>query len=219
MVDYILQQKDKFQNKQILELGTGVGLVGLVASLFSAHVWMTDTSEHILNNALRNVRLNSSAQNNIHVGHLDWTQRDMLKSSNQSASSNQISSDVSKLDLILASDPIYDNDLTEAFMNTALKLMLQHSCPIMVVSVEKRVVFTLREMRAHAPAYEYWRSLFVTNEEHAGMDGQDHVGRRILQVHGFYLVGRQVQLPSITTFPDRARPSTMELWEFHVVHL
>ncbi|KAL4859497.1 Methyltransferase-like protein 22 [Chlorella vulgaris] len=70
-----------------------------------------------------------------------------------------------RLDVLLAADCVYDDRLTDAFMQTAVLLMryAQHASgrpPRLLVALERRIVFTLTEMEARAPAYEYWRSLF-----------------------------------------------------------
>lgn len=77
--------------------------------------------------------------------------------------------DLQRLDLLLAADCIYDDTLTEAFMRTAVLLMRhvqQHGghSPRLLVGLERRVVFTLTDMAARAPAYDHWRSLFEAVE-------------------------------------------------------
>ncbi|GAB4817802.1 hypothetical protein N2152v2_004848 [Parachlorella kessleri] len=101
-----------------------------------------------------------------------------------------------RLGYILAADCIYDNDLTEALMRTAVQLMrlprrqnkrqqpgegagavggagygrcpaagsssaLAPSGTVLLVALEKRIAFTLHDMDVRAPAYDFWRTLFV----------------------------------------------------------
>lgn len=83
------------------------------------------------------------------------------------------------LGLLLAADVIYDNDLTEAFMRTAVQLMrfARHAvranlaAPTLLVALERRVNFTLHDLDARAPAYDYWRSLFTEAAPAAGDGG------------------------------------------------
>lgn len=116
--------------------------------------------------------------------------------------------DIRNLDYVIAADTIYDDILTEAFMLTALRLLLmahnqqQHrhkhrpttsdkldeirdpipisskekyqncttidstkrSFPRLLVALERRECFTLRDLDICAPAYDYWRTLFHTKE-------------------------------------------------------
>lgn len=79
--------------------------------------------------------------------------------------------DLWDLDLLLAADCIYDNDLTDCLMRAAAGLLRFASYaagrgpkgrpPTLLVSLEKRVAFTLRDLDVCAPAYDYWRTLFV----------------------------------------------------------
>ena len=78
--------------------------------------------------------------------------------------------DLQRLDLLLAADCIYDDSLTEAFMRTAV-LLMRHAqgrrgrSPRLLVGLERRVVFTLTDMAARAPAYDHWRTLFAVERE------------------------------------------------------
>ncbi|KAH6915181.1 putative methyltransferase-domain-containing protein [Coprinopsis sp. MPI-PUGE-AT-0042] len=81
------------RNKNILELGSGTGLVGLVAGMLQGdcRVWITDQSP-LLPIMKRNVALNE-VENNVTVAELDW--------------GTSIPSGIPKPDVILAADCVY----------------------------------------------------------------------------------------------------------------
>ncbi|EAU84618.2 hypothetical protein CC1G_00137 [Coprinopsis cinerea okayama7 len=80
------------RNRNVLELGSGTGLVGLVAGLFgNCKVWITDQSP-LLPIMQRNVLLND-LNDNVVVAELDWAQ--------------PIPSTIPKPDVILAADCVY----------------------------------------------------------------------------------------------------------------
>lgn len=54
---FILSHGEFFQNRAVLELGCGTGLVGLVSSLFASKVLITDGNEEIVQLAEENVNL------------------------------------------------------------------------------------------------------------------------------------------------------------------
>ncbi|XP_066977526.1 methyltransferase-like protein 22 isoform X2 [Macrobrachium rosenbergii] len=50
---------------------------------------------------------------------------------------------------------IYDNRLTDSFLNTVLRLMSEPPSKTLYLALEKRYVFTLEDMDSVAPCYEY----------------------------------------------------------------
>jgi 2-polyprenyl-3-methyl-5-hydroxy-6-metoxy-1,4-benzoquinol methylase len=59
--------------KRLLEIGCGVGVVGIVASSFGHRVTMTEYNAHALNFARANARMNRSAtDSNPEIMELDW---------------------------------------------------------------------------------------------------------------------------------------------------
>ncbi|GJQ79007.1 hypothetical protein Trydic_g168 [Trypoxylus dichotomus] len=149
LADWLIYNSKKFEeNCKIMELGSGVGLTSIVASMFKP-VLCTDIAEGgiltlIQNNVERNKNL---TKHPILVLELNFFQEkftpDLLKS-------------LPGVKIILAADVIYDNEITFAFVNTMQKLLKLCSDSIIYVALEKRYVFVLSECDTCAPCYEYF---------------------------------------------------------------
>ena len=64
--------------------------------------------------------------------------------------------DLETVDYILAADVIYDNAITDSFLNFLMRLRVRVAPSVRVmVAMEKRFVFTVAELETRAPAYEY----------------------------------------------------------------
>jgi predicted nicotinamide N-methyase len=70
LADYLAGLEPR-PNKKILEIGCGLGLVGIIAASFGHRVVMTEVDEHALTFARANILLNHVT--NIEVMGLDWT--------------------------------------------------------------------------------------------------------------------------------------------------
>jgi predicted nicotinamide N-methyase len=64
------------KNKRILEIGSGLGLVGIVAACNGHHVTMTDYNKHALNFIRANAHLNGC--DHVTVEQLDWAQPQLV---------------------------------------------------------------------------------------------------------------------------------------------
>jgi predicted nicotinamide N-methyase len=74
LAEYVAKQPSNV-NRRILELGSGVGVVGVVASTFGHRITMTEYNEHALNFASANAALNRCRGWEIH--RLDWHRPDI----------------------------------------------------------------------------------------------------------------------------------------------
>lgn len=156
--DYIIHNRDKFRDKNCLELGSGVGLSSILAALYCGQVWCTDLNIGGLLQLIRaNVQLNKHLQlrGEIQVHALDFMGRQW---------SGQLKEQVKQTDFIIAADVIYDDTITEAFVAT-IGLLFEHSKPSMqmLVALEKRFVFTLAELDSVAPCFEHFKRMFDKN--------------------------------------------------------
>ncbi|CAH1400202.1 unnamed protein product [Nezara viridula] len=75
--------------------------------------------------------------------------------------SEELTKKLENVDIILAADVIYDNDLTEAFVKTLIKLLNTPKKKKFYIALEKRYVFTLADMDTVAPCYEHFLSIFL----------------------------------------------------------
>lgn len=144
--------------KNILELGAGVGLTGIVAGFYANSVVCTDINiGGILDIIKSNFNRNKKFIKAITMKTLEL---DFMASSNWS---DDINKTIMNTDIILAADVIYDDELTDAFIKT-LEVILNTSSPnrkkIVYVALEKRYVFTVADMDTCAPCYEYFLNEF-----------------------------------------------------------
>ncbi|XP_069688047.1 uncharacterized protein [Periplaneta americana] len=58
--------------------------------------------------------------------------------------------------VILVADVIYDNDVTEAFVNTLQKILSFPPAKTIYIALEKRYVFTVADLDSVAPCYEFF---------------------------------------------------------------
>ncbi|XP_034951555.1 methyltransferase-like protein 22 [Chelonus insularis] len=147
LADYILANLKLFHNQNILELGSGVGLTSIVASMIAKEVICTDIDSYgiievIKRNFKRNSKYVKAKVQTMELNFLDtnWSPRFMER--------------LNKTSIILAADVIYDNDITEGFVNTLAKLFNSDNRRVAFVALEKRFVFTISDLDSVAPMYE-----------------------------------------------------------------
>lgn len=100
--DFILSNQDMFSNKIVLELGSGVALTSIVASIFSKRVLCTDINiAGILELIKRNIELNKQYQrtpNNVAVYELNFMAKQW---------SSDLEEELKNVDIMLAADGLY----------------------------------------------------------------------------------------------------------------
>lgn len=72
--EFLTQNKKLVENKTVIEIGCGLGLTGMVASILGASVTMTDYLDEPLEFAKKNASLNQI--NNIQFKKMDWRKPD-----------------------------------------------------------------------------------------------------------------------------------------------
>ncbi|EPY76748.1 Methyltransferase-like protein 22 [Camelus dromedarius] len=147
LADYVLFQRDLFQGRTVLELGGGTGLASIVAATVARTVYCTDVGADLLAMCQRNVALNShlTAAGDPEVP-FSWSEED-------------ISDLYGHTTILLAAEVFYDDDLTDALFKTLSRLAhkLKNACTA-ILSVEKRLNFTLRHLDVTCEAYDHFRS-------------------------------------------------------------
>ena len=100
--DFVLSNQDMFSNKTVLELGSGVALTSIVASIFTKRVLCTDINiGSILDLIKRNIELNKQYQNtpnNIAVYELNFMAKQW---------SVELEEELKNVDIVLAADGMY----------------------------------------------------------------------------------------------------------------
>lgn len=154
LADFILSNHVDFSDKTILEVGSGVGFTSIVASMFAKEVICTDIEdEGLLDMIKRNIKRNEHIiKSKVSVLPLDFYSAHY---------SEELTKKLDSVDIILAADVIYDNDLTEAFVKTLIKLLNTPKKKKFYIALEKRYVFTLADMDTVAPCYEHFLSIFL----------------------------------------------------------
>ncbi|KDO23979.1 hypothetical protein SPRG_10676 [Saprolegnia parasitica CBS 223.65] len=96
--------RELFHERSVLEVGSGLGLSGIVAAAYSQQMTMTDYQQDTLDALQYNVDLNFDATATSHVSmeHLDWDHLDLS---------------APKVDIVMASDIICEPSTAEGFAN------------------------------------------------------------------------------------------------------
>ncbi|XP_018571516.1 methyltransferase-like protein 22 [Anoplophora glabripennis] len=132
----------------ILELGSGVGLTSIVASMF-APVFCTDVNKGNLLSIIRsNIERNKHiVKHAVNVLELNFTEEALPK---------DILRNLAKIRIIIAADTVYDDRITDAFVRTLQLLLSTPPEKCVYVALEKRYVFTIADCASTAPCYEYF---------------------------------------------------------------
>ncbi|XP_045315964.1 methyltransferase-like protein 22 isoform X3 [Leopardus geoffroyi] len=165
LADYILFQRDLFQGRTVLELGAGTGLASIIAATVARTVYCTDVGTDLLAMCQRNIALNghltAAGGGVVKVKELDWLRDDLCTDPEVpfSWSQEDVSDLYSHTTILLAAEVFYDDDLTDALFKTLSRLAhkLQNACTA-ILSVEKRLNFTLRHLDVTCEAYDHFRS-------------------------------------------------------------
>ncbi|KAM5329171.1 methyltransferase-like protein 22 isoform 5-T7 [Glossophaga mutica] len=184
LADYILFQWDLFQGRTVLELGAGTGFTSIIAATVAQTVYCTDVGADLLAMCQRNIALNSHLTasgvvclyftgNVVKVRELDWL-KDSLCTDPEvpfSWSEEDISDLYNHTTIVLAAEVFYDDDLTDALFKTLFRLAhkLKNACTA-ILSVEKRLNFTLSHLDVTCEAYDHFHSSLHRLEKHR--DGQ-----------------------------------------------
>uniref|UniRef100_A0A1B6L7E1 Uncharacterized protein n=1 Tax=Graphocephala atropunctata TaxID=36148 RepID=A0A1B6L7E1_9HEMI len=148
------KNKEYFMNKQVIELGAGLGCAGLVASCLGAHVTMTDLPEVIEN-----------LKNNIECNKLVW---ESCGGNAQARSLKWGSSDIdaySPPDVLIATDCVYYEESVEPLVQTMTALSSDKT-EILVCQEERDT-----EQQQHA--WKLFRDLFTKHFEYTKVPLKD----------------------------------------------
>uniref|UniRef100_A0A2I2ZF63 Methyltransferase-like protein 22 n=1 Tax=Gorilla gorilla gorilla TaxID=9595 RepID=A0A2I2ZF63_GORGO len=172
LADYILFRQDLFRGCTALELGAGTGLASIIAATMARTVYCTDVGADLLSMCQRNIALNShlaaTGGGIVKVKELDWLKDDLCTDPEVpfSWSQEEISDLYDHTTILFAAEVFYDDDLTDAVFKTLSRLAhrLKNACTA-ILSVEKRLNFTLRHLDVTCEAYEHFRSCLRALEQ------------------------------------------------------
>jgi len=131
LTNYLLSEnhRDRVQNKNVVELGAGLGLCGLAAAALGAKsVTLTDREPYALHCALATAACNEFSPSVVNGAILDWSNPVLPQDSSTSSSSSSF------CDVILASDVLYDGETILAFANACEKLIHPKKGGILLLS-------------------------------------------------------------------------------------
>lgn len=82
IANIMLSSSKRFLGKSVLEVGSGLGLAGLVAARYAKETVLTDYQDDTLRALTYNVKLNEhfvGKKKHVNVQHLDWDNLDTVK--------------------------------------------------------------------------------------------------------------------------------------------
>lgn len=160
----------------------------------------TDIGDSVLQKCQVNVTMNSHlfkhGNDAVIVRELDWLKSEMPVGVGDFCWTKKDQDAVKETTVILAADVIYDDFLTDGLIQTILKFFDEAKTGVvLILAIEKRLNFTLRELTVTAPAY-------------------DHFLRRIeeLETVGLKLKARQLS-KDFPKYLQYERVKELELWE------
>jgi predicted nicotinamide N-methyase len=106
--EYVLENEDEFSGKKILELGCGLGLVGIVLTSIGGDVVFTDHDSHALQFTQENFYRNFKRPASVQL--LDWRNPGNAQS----------------FDIVVAADIIYEKRWLEPVLNVLQKKMARY---------------------------------------------------------------------------------------------
>ncbi|XP_063962048.1 methyltransferase-like protein 22 isoform X1 [Lytechinus pictus] len=168
LCNFILSNHPRFENSTVLELGGGTGLASVVMATTAKFVICTDTGKDVLEMCERNVIANTDIYNRrghkdelerlVIVRALDWMDSDIQTDESipfsWSQKDLQLLSDV---DVIMAADVVYSNDLTDAFFTKLQHLMKTGKEKTCFITTERRLNFTLTDLDVTCKEYDHFR--------------------------------------------------------------
>ncbi|XP_061741391.1 methyltransferase-like protein 22 [Nerophis ophidion] len=177
MVDFLLSNPLMFRAATAVDLGAGTGLTSIIMATVAKRVYCTDVGEDLLSMCQKNVTLNENmikrAGGEVKVRQLDWLKSELCTDSDVEFSwtEEEVADIHDNASFIIAADVCYDDDLTDGLFRTLYRLCNNffHACTILI-SIEKRLNFTLREMDVSCEAYNHFRHCLYQLEDM--VDGQ-----------------------------------------------
>lgn len=162
LADYLIHTQSQLQDTVVLDLGSGTGLTSVIAALFCKKIYCTDNGENILKIAQHNLDSNiltisDELKWNYVVRELDWFQDDLKAGTENFSFTEEEIEEIKSVDIIIAADVVYDEDITEAFFRTVHKLMSRKPPKTLYITLEKRFVFTVTDLDIVTPAYTHFR--------------------------------------------------------------
>ncbi|XP_068672119.1 methyltransferase-like protein 22 isoform X2 [Montipora foliosa] len=138
LCDYIVHHEDRFDGCTMLELGAGLGLCSIIVGRVAKRVFCTGNGAVV-------------------VREFDWLKKGILAGESDFCWTKEDQDALKDTSVVLAADVIYDDLLTDAFVESILTLFNKAKAEIVLyLTIEKRLNFTLRDLAVTSPAYDYF---------------------------------------------------------------
>jgi len=128
---FILRNIELFSGKSVLEVGSGIGVTGLLASQINNSVCvLTDSNEYVMDILRQNVALNSSKAPSCSCMKLDW--------GNEGDMQNILQFQPSGFDVIIGSDVVFWQVSIIPLLQTVSKLLNQNHNSMFILCYQSR---------------------------------------------------------------------------------
>lgn len=122
--EHIYANRKDFKNKEILELGGGLGLCGILLSRFCSRITISDGDKKTIQLLQKNCSLNPWISDNISCKHLLWT--------------CEVGVQLGMFDIVCGSDVIYEDGAVAPLFYTAKRHLRPNSDAYFLLSFTKR---------------------------------------------------------------------------------
>ncbi|GAV98902.1 Protein FAM86B1 [Lentinula edodes] len=181
LASYLIQNPGIIEGKRVLELGSGIGFLGIIAASlqqlspkYTSSLWLTDVNEEVLTQCRHNIQLPcnvSSTHKSVQFRVLDW--EEALRTDHEPLVA--LLRDEINPDVILGADIVFDPSLVPPLISLiALALQLGSNN-----GIQKSAIITLTIRNA-----ETFR-LFLNHAEEKGLSLQDIM---LPQAQGFEFI-------------------------------
>jgi predicted nicotinamide N-methyase len=175
LCDYLLHNSDSFAGFECLDLGSGLGLTTMISSLFAKRVYSTDLAS-VLDQAQANFVLNKHVLDEMVSRH--WSGQSALVTFDQLDWSNyaddkRLCNEFGNVNLIIASDVVYDEQLTLDLLNCLFRLMANNKTAqpkYAFVSTERRINFDADQMVECSTCYDLFERSMLELNHYAHVD-------------------------------------------------
>lgn len=145
----------------MLELGAGLGLCSIIVGRVAKRVFCTDIGDIVLQKCKDNIAKNSHlfkyGNGAVVVREFDWLKNGILAGDSDFCWTKEDQDALKDTSVLLAADVIYDDLLTDAFVETILTLFNKAKAEIVLyLTIERRLNFTLRDLAVTSPSYDYF---------------------------------------------------------------
>ena len=151
LADFFLSGAIAIEDETLFEIGCGCGLTAIVAGICNGERVVASDLERNIALAKKNLDVNSGLLQRGRGVHL--IPFDVIDDI------GRVPEELSGASLVYGADVVYDDDLSDAIITLMEKLLITH--PMLerrrfLFSVERRFVFTIKDLRTVAHAFEYF---------------------------------------------------------------